>query len=373
MKIFTTDYGIKYITQLAKPQITKYTRWIYNQSSVYNQVRKWYQHIGWIKPYYAIKSNPSPQLIHDIVSYNNKIGLDVASLGEMELALNHTTINNIIYTNPHTINHELGKFTNKPLNIKVIDSIGELQKIQQMYITPKILIRINSGNGLSDTKFDTKFGASHEKTMQIIEFAKETNMELSGISFHIGSGGVYNRRYAYYKAYLRSILYLEIIKKMNNNVIPIINFGGGLLYDTDLQQSLGWTKHIPYQMMAEPGRYFSEPSHHLLTQVIATTPRGIFLDNGIYHELNCYQRDNWIFPKLTNYIELKNNNVEIVNKHKLVKVFGPTCDSGDTINNCMMPYDINESDWIMLPNMGAYTNSGMVEFNGIPGASSGNT
>jgi diaminopimelate decarboxylase len=36
----------------------------------------------------------------------------------------------------------------------------------------------------------------------------------------------------------------------------------------------------------------------------------------------------------------------------------------------LLPVDIDVGDWILLPNMGAYTNAGMVEFNGIRGASS---
>jgi diaminopimelate decarboxylase len=35
-----------------------------------------------------------------------------------------------------------------------------------------------------------------------------------------------------------------------------------------------------------------------------------------------------------------------------------------------MPTDIKVGDWILLTNMGAYTNAGAIEFNGIKSASS---
>lgn len=378
MRVYTNTYGIKTIFQLLHNyKITTKTRWIYDKKAVYNQITNWNKAIPWIKPYYAIKSNPSENLLNDIVKHPYNVGLDAASISEIDLALKYTDTKNIIYTNPHTINHELNEFTTKSLNIKVIDNICELQKLVNNNIKCKLLIRINSGNYLGDTKFDTKFGASINETKEILDFSKQNKIVISGISFHIGSGGKYNRETAYYNSYIRSLVYLEYIKKYMNISKPILNIGGGLLYNTNLKQVLGWTEKLPFEIIAEPGRYISEPSHHLFSQVIAITSRGIYLDNGIYHELNCYQRDHWNIPELTNYIDItdntidvNNNTINIVYKNNLVNVFGPTCDSGDTINECKMPKDISIGDWIFLPNMGAYTNAGMIEFNGIKGASS---
>lgn len=373
MRIYTTNlYGLKLISQMKNQikTINTENRWIYDKTSVYRQLSNWHECIPWIKPYYAIKSNPSSYLLEDIVKHPYKVGLDVASLAEIELALKYTSDTNIIYTNPHTIPHEIEQFTSKSLNIKVVDSIGELQKIINNNIECKILIRINSGNDFGDTKFDTKFGASIEETNDILEFSKQNKIVINGISFHIGSGGIYNRELAYYKSYQLATPYLQYIKKYMNVQRPILNFGGGLLYNTDLKQVLGWTEYLPYQLIAEPGRYISEPSHHLFVQVIAITSRGIYLDNGIYHELNCYKRDHWKMPELTNFINVSTNIVNSVKSSKLVKVFGPTCDSGDTMDECRIPDDISVGDWILLPNMGAYTSAGMMEFNGITGASS---
>ena len=46
-------------------------------------------------------------------------------------------------------------------------------------------------------------------------------------------------------------------------------------------------------------------------------------------------------------------------------VFGPTCDGLDTV---LRDYDLPEmdvGDWLMFPNMGAYTLCGASKFNGI--------
>lgn len=383
MRIYTTPPGLRIISKLTTLLKTEQfsciktnTRWIYDKTNVYNQLDKWSQNIPWIKPFYAVKSNPSQHLIKDIVSHPYKVGLDVASLAEIELAQQNTSTCNTIYTNPHTMNHAVDKYKTMPMNIKVIDSIGELKKMSHMNPLPKILIRINGGNTRGDTNFDTKFGANHEETIQILAYAKKNQLPICGVSFHIGSGGTYNRREAYMNAYQTAAPYLETLAVP----MPILNFGGGMLPNTDLKDVLGWTSRLPYQLIAEPGRYISGPSHHLLTQVIAVTRRGIYLDNGVYHELNCYTRDHWHFPELTmcadinpsigNTCSYQSFHSTVVDATYTTKIFGPTCDSDDMIPDCRMPNHIEEGDWILLPNMGAYTTAGMVEFNGIEGASS---
>jgi len=57
-----------------------------------------------------------------------------------------------------------------------------------------------------------------------------------------------------------------------------------------------------------------------------------------------------------------------VAEYRKVKVFGPTCDSYDTIGEQELPININVGDKFLLPNMGAYTSAGTVNFNGILGA-----
>jgi ornithine decarboxylase len=72
-------------------------------------------------------------------------------------------------------------------------------------------------------------------------------------------------------------------------------------------------------------------------------------------------------PKLVHCIS--NGKINDICKWKSSVIFGPTCDSYDTLGTHSFPEDIEVGDWILLPNMGAYTNAGMVEFNGIKGAS----
>jgi len=376
MNVFTTcPLGLNISLKHYNKFNTK-TRWIYDKPALLTQAHKWATQIPWIKPYYAVKSCPLPYILEHLTNYkfitNNisfQIGLDVASIKETMHALQYTSINNTIYTNPHTIPHEINEHIQIPFNIKIVDSVCELELLHKNKFMCPILIRVNSGTNKANIKFNSKFGASIEESKEIIKLAHKYKYIVKGVSFHIGSGGTYSRKEEFQSAYFNNANpVLKYIQQIFNETNLILNIGGGFLYNTDLKEALEWTKQLPYRMIAEPGRYFSEPSHHLAVQVIAITNKGIFLDNGVYHELNCYHRDHWTMPKLTHYIN--KGKTYPVYKYKTNTIFGPTCDSYDTIGNCDFPINIKVGDWILLPNMGAYTNAGMIEFNGIKGASS---
>lgn len=315
-----------------------------------------------------MKANPNPELLKAIFHSDKKydIGIDVASIGEMQMALQYVSKNDIIYTNPHTIPYEKDDFMKMGIKTKVVDSLGELYKLREYDgLNTDILIRLKSNIHMANCSFDSKFGCSQEVAIQIISYAKNYGFRICGISFHIGSGGKFDRKIAYQTA----LAYAKpILDKIEN---PIVDIGGGLLHDTDLVEALGWTKGLPYRFIAEPGRFIAEPAYHLAIQVIAVTNRGVFLDNGIYHELNVYYRDHWTFPKLSYIYDTDKQTIQKINDFKFVDIFGPTCDSYDMIPSVIFPeHYIASGDWIFLPNMGAYTSSASVDFNGIKSAAS---
>ena len=132
MNIYTSLFGINFALKNYNKFTTK-KRWIYDKQALLEQANKWAIQLPWIKPYYAIKSNPLPYILKDLTHYkvsNNKfnIGLDVSSIKETTNALKYTTLENTIYTNPHIIPHEINKYL---FNIKVIDSICELELLNK--------------------------------------------------------------------------------------------------------------------------------------------------------------------------------------------------------------------------------------------------
>jgi len=279
MKIFTTEAGIK-IAKKYGSKLDFDNRWFFDKSSLLNQINHWSEKIPWIKPYYAMKANTSSKILK-IISASN-IGFDIASLKETKLALKYlqpSSLKNTIYTNPHTIPHEVPYHKEYHQNIKVVDSLEELDKLIDYNINYPLLIRMKSTVTSANCKFDLKFGSNLEEAQKIIDKAFKNKYIIKGISFHIGSGGDFNRKDAYLQAYNYASPILKEIKALFcYERKPILNLGGGLLPTTDLKEALGWTIDLidDYEIIAEPGRYFAEPSFHLATQVICKNKRGVY-------------------------------------------------------------------------------------------------
>ena len=357
MKIFIESTNISFLDSFSSKK-----RWFFDKEAVIVQMNKWQEKLPWIKPYYAMKANPSEELLETLTS-SEYIGLDAASLNETLLASYYVENSSIIYTNPHIIPREKNEIIDLGIHLKVVDNINELHKMIEYGLTCPILIRLKSNMYLANVTFDSKFGCSQSEAFSIMDFAKENKIQVKGISFHIGSGGDFDRKFAYQTAIEYS---KPILEKIEN---PILDIGGGLMYDTDLDAALGWTKDLPYQMISEPGRYFAQTAYHLAVQIIEKTSRGVFLDNGVYHELNVYHRDHWEFPKLTHVYDNNSKKIEAIKDYETINLFGPTCDSYDILPNVAFPKYVKPGDWILLRNMGAYTSSASVNFNGISAAS----
>jgi ornithine decarboxylase len=92
-----------------------------------------------------------------------------------------------------------------------------------------------------------------------------------------------------------------------------------------------------------------------------------YINDGVYSSYNCIHYDH-VLPKIKAEKDAAGDNEHDTNKLAVFKstVFGPTCDSMDTIDtNCMLP-ELNPGDWVYSEDMGAYTISASTSgFNGF--------
>lgn len=72
---------------------------VYNPNDALNKLDSWKKALPWIQPHYAIKSNPTSQLIKDFA--DNGAGMDCASKEEIKSSINAgVALENIVYSNP---------------------------------------------------------------------------------------------------------------------------------------------------------------------------------------------------------------------------------------------------------------------------------
>lgn len=72
---------------------------IFNEAETLRKLNKWKKLLPWIRPYYAMKSNPASYIIKTLVK--NGVGIDCASKGEIKEAFKYgVEADDIVYSNP---------------------------------------------------------------------------------------------------------------------------------------------------------------------------------------------------------------------------------------------------------------------------------
>ena len=366
------DIIIKYINEKDKYDDEPF--YIVNLKKVEEQYVKWINYLPDIQPYFAVKSNPDNKIINLLA----KLGcnFDCASKNELINAL--SIVNNpdrIIFANPCKISSHLIYAHENNINKMTFDCVEELEKIHSLYPDAKVILRICVDDTNSKCKFNSKFGCPLYNIPIIFDRIKSLQMNLSGFSFHVGSGcsdakSFYNAIKDCYNAY-------NIAQKYGFN-ISIIDIGGGFpgvdknIIFADICDNINKAidEFFSYEknnniikFIAEPGRYFTESTHTLVINVIAkkreATVIKYYLNDGIYGSFNCINYDHQT-PELIPLSSRDNNEIKYN-----TTFFGPTCDSLDCIYKDIQYQELNIGDWLYVKNFGSYTVSPSSTFNGF--------
>ncbi|CAN0847847.1 Ornithine decarboxylase 1B, chloroplastic [Linum grandiflorum] len=105
------------------------------------------------------------------------------------------------------------------------------------------------------------------------------------------------------------------------------------------------------KVISEPGRFFSETAFTLAATIIGKRVRG-------------GQREYWINDGLYVISNPGDPTCQVPATYSST-VFGPTCDALDTVFTGRLLPDLKVNDWLVFPDMGAYTAAAGSNFNGF--------
>lgn len=366
------DIIYKYISEKDKYDDEPF--YIVDLEKVEQQFKKWIRYLPYIQPYFAVKSNPDNKIINLLA----KLGcnFDCASKNELINAL--SIVNNpdrIIFANPCKISSHLIYACENNINKMTFDSIEELEKIYNIFPEAQIILRICVDDTNSKCKFNSKFGCPLCNIPVIFDKIKSLRMNLSGFSFHVGSGC--SDAKSFYNA-IKDCHYTYKISQEYGFNINVIDIGGGFpgvdknIMFADICYNINKAvddffsyekKNNIIKFIAEPGRYFTEATHTLVVNVIAKKKENdvikYYLNDGIYGSFNCINYDHQT-PVL---IPLLKNKEHIIKYN--TTFFGPTCDSMDCIYKDIQYQELNVGDWLYIDNFGSYTTAPSSSFNGF--------
>jgi ornithine decarboxylase len=302
-----------------------------------------------------------------------KFGFECASIGEIRMVLESgATAQDIIYCNPcKQLSHLIQSYT---LGVRIMsfDNQEELKKIAKNCPDAKLILRILVDEAGSFYKLGSKFGANEHYAKALLQEARMLNMDVCGISFHVGS--YCGSPIAFTNAIVEAKNLLNFAMNLGFET-KILDIGGGFQAGSAFEETahqicqsieLIKTDFPNLSVIAEPGRYFAEPLLTVVTQIISKKmDNGIqmyYINDGVYGSFNCSLYD---CPKAVPIpLNQKNNTAST----HLSCVWGPTCDSYDcVVKKCDLPL-LEIGDWIYFENMGGYSISLTCPFNGFEAA-----
>ena len=313
--------------------------------------------------------------------YRNGVKFDCASSREIDECLSfcgigHAVTKDILYANPVKSLNDMMYAKNLKIAETVVDSPEEVWRIVHSGWRPSIFIRLAVEDAASRSPFSIKFGAERRQWQAILNILSLTGLEFAGLSFHIGSASSDPQQYR------KAIETCREFSATTGRAVEAVDIGGGFMPETFAetakvirQAKKDWEKFAlrpPTRWLAEPGRFFSAPTHTLYTQIIGAKegPGGVgwryTIDESIYGQFSCipfdHQRPYW---KLMEHAA-KASGDKMRRGITPGFIFGRTCDSLDLIAYSHRMTRMSVGDWLCFPGMGAYTMSSASEFNGFP-------
>lgn len=358
---------------------------------IIRKYKVWHQQLPRVEPFYAVKCNDDPAVLGTLASLGT--GFDCASKAEIQKIMElKVSPDRVIYANPCKQNSHLKYAAKNHVAMMTFDNETELCKVKATYPNAKLVLRILPPD---DTKcqcqLGMKFGCHPKHALPLLKKAKELDLNVIGVSFHVGSG-CYDA-----SAYAAAVLSARTIFDMGEDVGYKFNFldiGGGFPGQKSAKLSfedicsvirpaldLYFPESMGVRIIAEPGRYFVASAFTLAVNIIAKRciPRDnskdmdapltandepmymYYVNDGVYGSFNCLLFDHAEVEVTLHEPEYYDGKPSFTSS-----VWGPTCDGLDCILKETELPELDDGDWLIFKDMGAYTMAAASCFNGMP-------
>ena len=305
----------------------------------------------------------------------------------------------IIYAQPCKTNSYLRYVAKEGVRQMTFDNADELRKIARLYPEAELFLRILTDDSSSLCRLSLKFGASLDSTDELLSLARELNLNVVGVSFHVGSGA--SDPMAFQKAVRDAHFVFQQAAAFGFN-LRTLDVGGGFCSDDTFEQMAGvladalddyFPAHSGINLIAEPGRFYASSAFTLATHVIArrtiedrsapptpSTDGGssgniasymVYINDGLYGNFSSimFDHQNPVAKVLRSGGEMFYDSpgaeptpicgIEY-------SIWGPTCDGIDRISESIRFHSLLDvGDWLYFEDMGAYTKCSATTFNGF--------
>ena len=303
-------------------------------------------------------------------------GFDCASKAEIDQVLNlGVDPSRIIYAQPCKTKSYVRYAAQRGVKQMTFDNADELYKTKALFPDAELFLRILTDDSASLCRLSLKFGASLDCAEELLRLAKELELNVVGVSFHVGSGA--SDPQSFVKAVRDSRTVFDRAAEIGYH-LKTLDVGGGFTSETFeamasvLSEALDNYFPPNVRIIGEPGRYYVASAFTLACNVIARRDMQdrvtkeisymLYLNDGIYGNFSSiifdhqhpvpqilHSKDDGVWGPAIDY-----------------SIWGPTCDGIDRITeSAIFRRVLDVGDWLYFEEMGAYTKCSATHFNGF--------
>lgn len=300
--------------------------YVLDYAKVLKNVKKFKTECETVKPFYEVKANHDATLL-EILSH---WGFNFAcfSLPEVKM-VRAVSSNPVLITSPVISESEIQELVKYNVDFFLVDNLDHLQMLNKYDQNARLLIYIVSGS-------EERFGADLVKTSLILKKSKETNMHVEGVYFGVEQE--------------------EEIDKANSFIQDIKTLFEFYKFDLQLlltnQEALDFSKNF-LQDNAQLGVLLNSlicESYITSSEIINTVKV-----NEEKKEIRYYLTNGDLYlGRVYNDLEEKKPSLDQNEKYSAYTctIYGPTCDSSDSIVNDVEFTKMNINDHIIFENIG---------------------
>lgn len=364
------------LTRLAQ-RVGRTPFYAYDRQKITERVAFLRQHLpDEIHLHYAMKANPMPAVVQHMASLVD--GIDVASVGEMRVALDTPMPSGLIsFAGPGKGEDELSCAIAAGIVLNM-ESEQEMERIAdlgtRLGIRPKVAVRVNPDFELKSSSMKMgggpkQFGVDAERVPAMLGRIGKLGLDFEG--FHIFSGSQNLKVAAIQEAHEKTLQLGISLAQYAPGPVRLLNIGGGFgipyfpgdealdlaAVGENLQRLMPEAKRqLPdVRVVIELGRYLVGESGIYVCRVLERkTSRGqVFLvtDGGLHHHLAASGNFGQVIRK--NYPVVVGNKVH-GNEREVVSVVGPLCTPLDLLADQMEMAKTEMGDLIVVFQSGAY-------------------
>lgn len=375
-RILSQETTMDVIRDLAKENGREDPFYVLDIGDIVQKIKIWRLKMPRVKPFYAVKCNDNQTVLELLAALGT--GFDCASKAEMQKVLDlGVDSSRIIYAHPCKPASHLKYAAKMDVPLMTFDNETELHKVKAYYPNAQLVLRIRCDAEDAQCPLGIKFGVLPEDTGALLATAKALELNVVGVSFHVGSGC---REPTVFRRAIASARKVFNEAKDLGFKPDLLDIGGGFpgarnnpldeiaeIVNSSLDEY--FPEGCGVKVIAEPGRYVVASAFTLATYMMAKREvcddngtllsTMYYINDGVYGSFNCTLYDHQeVYPML-----LEEQEEEA---YMPCSIWGPTCDGLDqVVSEAKLPR-LNCGDWLVWPEMGAYTLAAAGTFNGFP-------